>query len=90
MVGEREGPAGQGSGEMVFWENLFVGPETPTLHSFPSCLRTETTSRDKMERVQLSYTTGSGVGVSPKPPAPWTPSPAPARVETVAAAARLS
>lgn len=48
------------------------------LHSDPSCLRTETTSRDEVERVQLSYTPGSGAGVSPKPQAPRTPSAPPA------------
>lgn len=71
-------------------KNLFVGPQTPTLHSNSSYLGTETTSRDALERVQLIYTLGSGAGDSPKPQTPHTPPSAPAWVETLAAAARLS
>lgn len=51
-------------------ENLSVGPQTPTLHSNSSYLRTETTSRDELERVQLIRTLGAGVGDSPKPQTP--------------------
>lgn len=65
-------PAARAAGSWFLGE-----PSTPAFHSFPSCLRTETTSRDELEKAQMGYTPGSGVGVSPKPPAPRTPSSAP-------------
>lgn len=60
MVGEREGPSGQGSRELILGVegHVFVGSQTPTLRSDPgpSSLRTETTSQDEWKRVQLSFT----------------------------------
>lgn len=79
----------QGTGSR---ENLFVGSQTHIFHSDPSSssLRTETTSWDELQRVQLSCTLGSGVGVSLKPQDLRTPSSAPAWIQAIEAAARLS
>lgn len=89
MVGERESSGGQGSGGLVLGRTCLLNPKHPP-PTRSDCLRTEMTSRDEVERVQLSYTQGSEAGVSPKPLGPRIPSPAPAWVEMVAEAARLS